>query len=92
MTHLNEAVGLMYWDLRTGAPKKGVSQRSEVIGTLSADVFSMSTSEQMKSYIDELSQEQVYSSLSDVTKRHLRKSKKNMKEIRKFLLKNSKST
>ncbi|RXY98793.1 carboxypeptidase M32 [Fictibacillus sp. S7] len=76
MTHLNEAVGLMYWDLRTGAPKKGVSQRSEVIGTLSADVFSMSTSEQMKSYIDELCQEQVYSSLSDVTKKTLEEVKK----------------
>ena len=35
----SEAIGLMYWDLRTGAPKKGVDQRSQVIGTLSSEVF-----------------------------------------------------
>lgn len=40
----NEAVSLMYWDLRTGAPKKGVDLRSETIGTLSSDIFIMSTS------------------------------------------------
>lgn len=76
MTHLNEAIGLMYWDLRTGAPKKGVSQRSEVIGTLSADVFAMSTSDEMKHYIDELSVGSVYESLSEVTKKTLEEVKK----------------
>ena len=38
----NEALALIYWDLRTGAPKKGVDQRSEVIGKLSSEVFEMS--------------------------------------------------
>ncbi|MCV5426803.1 carboxypeptidase M32, partial [Escherichia coli] len=33
-----EALSLMFWDLRTGAPKKGVDQRSEVIGMLSSEV------------------------------------------------------
>ena len=28
----NEALSVIYWDLRTGAPKKGAEQRSEVIG------------------------------------------------------------
>ncbi|SFD75454.1 carboxypeptidase Taq [Bacillus sp. OV194] len=76
MTHMNEAIGLMYWDLRTGAPKKGVSQRSEVIGTLSADVFAMSTSDEMKKYIEELSVSSVYDSLSEVTKKTLDEVKK----------------
>lgn len=76
MVHINEAIGLMYWDLRTGAPKKGVEQRSEVIGTLSADVFAMSTSEEMKAFIEELSKSEVQDSLSDVTKKTLEEVKK----------------
>ncbi|TAA72269.1 carboxypeptidase M32 [Planococcus salinarum] len=42
----NEAVSLLYWDLRTGAPKKGVDLRSETIGTISSDIFIMSTSDE----------------------------------------------
>ena len=47
----NEALGLIYWDLRTGAPKLGMEQRAEVIGMLSSEVFKMSTSEEMAAYI-----------------------------------------
>jgi len=36
-----EALSLMFWDLRTGAPKKGVDQRSEVIGMLLSKIFVM---------------------------------------------------
>jgi carboxypeptidase Taq len=76
MQHLNEAIGLMYWDLRTGAPKKGVEQRSEVIGTLSSDVFAMSTSDEMKAFINELSKPDVYDTLSQVTQKTLDEVKK----------------
>jgi carboxypeptidase Taq len=55
MTAYNEALGLIFWDLRTGAPKKGIDQRSEVIGMLSSEVFKMSTSEDMAAYIAKLS-------------------------------------
>ncbi|RNA69398.1 carboxypeptidase M32 [Alteribacter keqinensis] len=55
MSNFKEAHGLMAWDLRTGAPKKGASQRAEVIGTLSAQVFQMSVSDEMASFIDILS-------------------------------------
>lgn len=54
MKSYNEAIGLMYWDLRTGAPKKSVEQRSQVIGTLSTDVFKMIVSDEMKEYLDVL--------------------------------------
>ncbi|WLR53299.1 carboxypeptidase M32 [Bacillus tianshenii] len=76
MMDYNEALALMFWDLRTGAPKKGVDQRSEVIGTLSTDVFNMSTSEQMKQYIDALSTPEAKQSLSDVTLKTLEDVKK----------------
>ncbi|MDL4840848.1 carboxypeptidase M32 [Aquibacillus rhizosphaerae] len=49
-----EALALIQWDLRTKIPKKGVEQRSEVIGVLSQKLHHLSTSEQMKKIIDQL--------------------------------------
>lgn len=72
MTAYNEALGVIYWDLRTGAPKQGVEQRSEVIGLLSTEVFNMSTSEDMAAYIANLSQVK----LSETTKKILEECKK----------------
>lgn len=50
----NEAISLMFWDLRTGAPKKAIEQRSQAIGILSTEVFQMKTSDEMKTYIDQI--------------------------------------
>ncbi len=65
----NEALSLLAWDSRTGAPKKGMAQRSEVIGTLSSEVFQLSTSEEMASYLGELREESNHEELSDRTKK-----------------------
>ncbi|KON87291.1 peptidase M32 [Sporosarcina globispora] len=73
MTAYNEAIGLMYWDMRTGAPKQGLEQRSEVIGMISSEVFRMSTSEEMAAYIAELSGQE---NLSEVTLKTLEECKK----------------
>lgn len=54
MKSYNEAVSLMYWDLRTGAPRKSAEQRSQVIGLLSTEVFKMGISEEMKNYLETL--------------------------------------
>jgi carboxypeptidase Taq len=72
----NEAIGLMYWDLRTGAPKKGAEQRSEVIGQLSSDVFALSTSNEMKEYIDALTEPVANENLAPITKKAVEKAKK----------------
>ena len=34
MNMYNEAIGLMHWDMRTKAPRKSMSYRSEVVGML----------------------------------------------------------
>ncbi|MCA0970392.1 carboxypeptidase M32 [Halobacillus litoralis] len=49
-----EAIGLMGWDMRTKAPKKGMGHRAEVLGVLSQKVHEIQTSDEMKSCIDEL--------------------------------------
>ena len=74
MEAYKEALALIYWDLRTGAPKQGMEQRSEVIGMLSSDVFKMSTSEEMASYIAKLSSAQ--SELTEITIKTLMECKK----------------
>jgi carboxypeptidase Taq len=68
MTDYNEAVSLMAWDLRTGAPRKGVAQRSEVIGMLSTEVFKMSVSAEMEAYLETLSTPDNLSQLDEITR------------------------
>ncbi|NLP50997.1 carboxypeptidase M32 [Bacillus sp. RO1] len=77
MDSYNEALSLVFWDLRTGAPKKGVDRRSDVIGILSSEVFNMSTSEEMASYLTQLLNEEIFNELDDITKASLLESKKN---------------
>lgn len=49
-----EALHLMAWDLRTMIPKKGMDQRSEVIGQLSELIHTLKTSDVMKQFLDVL--------------------------------------
>ncbi|KPV43381.1 peptidase M32 [Alicyclobacillus ferrooxydans] len=67
MLHFEEALMLMHWDLRTGAPKRGVPLRAEAIGTLSDEIFRMKTSKQMEEYLDRLSDPAVSSEIDPVT-------------------------
>lgn len=84
MESYKEALSLIFWDLRTGAPKKGVDRRSDVIGVLSAEVFNMSTSEEMAAYLAQLLQEDVFKILNDVTKASLLETKKNYDQNKKI--------
>ena len=95
----NEALALIFWDLRTGAPKKGVNQRSEVIGQLSSDVFKMTVSEEMARYIAVLSSEEAKQSIDRTTAMMMEKTieeyERNKKipadEYREFVILRSKS-
>jgi len=64
----NEALALIYWDLRTGAPKQGINQRAEVIGVLSSEVYDLSVSETMAAYLATLSSKEAQPVISDITK------------------------
>ena len=55
MSAYAEAISIMYWDMRTGAPKKGIPARSEAVGTLSSELFKMSISDEMEALLEELS-------------------------------------
>lgn len=81
MTAYNEALSLMFWDLRTGAPKKGVEQRSEVIGMISQEVFQMSTSNVMANFIAKLEQAE---GLSEITRKTVEECKKEYERNKKI--------
>lgn len=76
----NETLGLIYWDLRTGAPKNGVEQRAEVIGMLSSEVFKMSVSEEMAAYIANLSK----AKLGEIARKVLEDCRKNYEHNKKI--------
>ncbi|UQZ32152.1 carboxypeptidase M32 [Paenibacillus sp. PK3_47] len=61
----NEAIGLLHWDLRTGAPRKGVEVRSGTIGMLSGEVFRLQTSDEMGEFTEFFSRPAVMNQLSD---------------------------
>lgn len=79
-----EALSLIYWDLRTGAPKKGIEQRSEVVGMLSSEVFNLSTSEEMAAFIASLSSEEAKKALSRTTHKIVEECKKEYERNKKI--------
>ncbi|MBE1441774.1 carboxypeptidase M32 [Paenibacillus sp. OAS669] len=64
MKSYEEAIGLLYWDMRTGAPKKGIATRSEVVGMLSGEYFALSVSEQMGEMLEYFKERDTYARLS----------------------------
>ncbi|WP_409346844.1 carboxypeptidase M32 [Paenibacillus sp. MBLB4367] len=71
-----EAVGLIYWDMRTGLPKKGVEGRSEVVGVLSGEMFRLSVSDEMGGYLAFLDQEERLAELSETDRKIVRECRK----------------
>lgn len=72
----NEALGLLYWDLRTGAPRKGMDTRSEAIGSLSGDMFKLSTAPELGEWLAELEQADVNDGLSEINRRLVSETRK----------------
>ncbi|AIQ47898.1 peptidase M32 [Paenibacillus sp. FSL R7-0273] len=62
----SEAIGLLHWDLQTGAPRKGIEVRSGTIGMLTGELFRLETSEEMGGFTAFFSTPDVASQLSDV--------------------------
>ncbi|WPK11428.1 carboxypeptidase M32 [Lysinibacillus louembei] len=82
MQNYHEAISVIYWDMRTGAPKKGLEQRAEVIGTLSSEVFALQTSNELGEMLAALEAKQ--GELDFVTKRLFEEVKKSYDESKKI--------
>jgi carboxypeptidase Taq len=64
-----EILGLVYWDMRTGAPRKGIELRSEAVGALSAETFKLSTSAEMGELLEKLNEPDQNASLDEINRR-----------------------
>lgn len=60
-----ETIGLLHWDLRTGAPRKGVEFRSGTIGMLSGELFKLEISPEMGKFTEFFSRPEVMRELTD---------------------------
>jgi len=76
MKAYEEALGVLYWDMRTGAPRKGLEQRSEAVGVLSSELFRLGTSERMGELLAALSEPSVFAGLSRIHQRSVEENKK----------------
>ncbi|MDP4178832.1 MAG: carboxypeptidase M32 [Bacillota bacterium] len=65
LEYLNSALGVLYWDMRVGIPRKSVPYRGQVLGYLSGEIYKIQTSDKMKNYIEYFNNE---NELDDITK------------------------
>lgn len=82
MQNYGEALSVIYWDMRTGAPKKGLAQRAEVIGTLSSELFALQTSDDLGALLTEV--EKDLANVDFITKRLYEEVKKGYDESKKI--------
>ncbi|MFC4557345.1 carboxypeptidase M32 [Virgibacillus kekensis] len=90
-----EAITLIHWDMRTKIPKKGVEQRSEVVGFLSEKLHQIETSDKMKYFIDILKDntedEILKKTIEDCEETYERNRKIPHNEFREYVMLQSKS-
>lgn len=79
-----EILGLVYWDMRTGAPRKGIEFRSEAVGTLSDDMFRLSTSDEMGELLEKLGQPDTYATLGEIDRKLVEETRKEFDRNRKL--------
>jgi carboxypeptidase Taq len=79
-----EILGVVYWDMRTGAPRKGITLRSEAVGALSSEAFKLATSSEMGELLEKLSQSNEMERLDELNRRLVRETLKEYERNRKL--------
>ncbi len=82
--YYDNTLALLHWDLITGTPEKGVSERAALIGLLSTESFKMSTSDEMEEYLLYFSEQDNYQKLDQVTKAIIKECKKDFNRFKKI--------
>lgn len=75
MQYLEHANTLIYWDMKTGAPKRGLEALEDVTAYFSTESFAMSTSDELGQMLSGLSQPEEFDALDDTMKFIVRKMK-----------------
>ncbi|MFD0670289.1 carboxypeptidase M32 [Cohnella sp. GCM10027633] len=80
----DELLGVVYWDMRTGAPRKGIAQRSEAVGALSAESFKLATSAEMGELLAELTNPEQLAKLGEIDRRLVTETNKDYERNRRI--------
>lgn len=83
LEYLGSAMGVLGWDMQVNIPKKGVPQRSEVLGYLSGEMYKLVTSDKVKEFID-FFEKCDETEMDDVTKAIIENMKKEYDETKKI--------
>jgi len=75
MNRLNHVSTLLYWDMRTGAPKEGFAAHADAVAYFSTEAFQMGTSEELGNMLDALAQPEEFEALDDKWKFIVKKMK-----------------
>ncbi|SFA87383.1 MULTISPECIES: carboxypeptidase M32 [unclassified Bacillus (in: firmicutes)] len=75
ISHFGSIGGLLDWDQKVMAPKKGRAAFAKAMGTLRTEEFKLMVSEEMGQLLAELGTEEALSTLDDVTKAQIRERK-----------------
>jgi carboxypeptidase Taq len=82
ISHLTDILCLISWDQKTIAPKKGRELFSGAIGTLSTEMFKLSTSSEMERLVHALSRPEADTYLEETTKAAVRIRAKEFRKLR----------
>ncbi|WP_123040686.1 carboxypeptidase M32 [Cohnella candidum] len=82
--HYEEILGVAFWDMRTGAPRKGIDLRSEAYGDLASESFRLSTSDEMGELLAQLTQPDTLNGLGRVDRRLVEETQKEYERNRKL--------
>ncbi|WP_226680169.1 carboxypeptidase M32 [Sutcliffiella horikoshii] len=77
LCHYNDVLGLLSWDSKTKAPKKGRSLFGKARGTLSTEAFKLEISEEMGELLTFLTEEKVWEQLDEATRACVSERKQN---------------
>ena len=65
MNRYNHVVTLLYWDMKTGAPKMGFEDHIDAVTYFSTEQFQMATSEELSGLLDRLAEPEEFEQLDD---------------------------
>lgn len=78
MQQHNQVVTLLYWDMRTGAPKLGFEGHTKALTYFSTEHFAMATSEELEQMLTQLSAPEEFDQLDDQWKFVVKRMKRSM--------------
>lgn len=84
LKYMEEALGVLHWDMRTTAPRKGLASRTEVVGMLSGEWYRLATDNELGEMLELLGTEQSMAEMNEIDRRLVQVTKQEFERKRKI--------